>query len=337
MTKTSTSLATARSASLTLAELHDAKLRIPRPTPFPTGFIPLDDVLHGGIRSGELMLVGGKPGQGKTIAALQWAREVALAGYTAIFTCYEHDEVVLLTRLLACELGGVAADHGFLNEIRLDELREGLRSVASGTRSIREALDADPLLLEAEARLAEYGDRLVLVRGSGTKTDVGALDQLVETHGAERTVLFVDYLQKVPVHPEPADEAERVKRIAEGLKELALNRRIAVVSIAASDRTGLTSRRLRLHHFRGSTALAYECDVAVILNDKLSVVSKVHLAYDTTRTDEFRRHVVFSVEKNRNGSTDVDLEFRKEFANYRFDPHGRLVTDRLWEEGTIEE
>src|SRR5690606_39762892 len=65
------------------------------------------------------------------------------------------------------------------------------------------------------------------------------------------------------------------------------------------------------HHFRGSTALAYEADVVLVLNDKLSVVSKVHLAYDTTRHDEFRDHVVFSVEKHRNGTAGVDLEDRK--------------------------
>jgi replicative DNA helicase len=327
----------ARSALDTLADLTETELRIPRPTPFATGFHPLDEVLSGGVRAGDLLLLGGKPGQGKTIAALQWARHVARTGHTAVYACYEHDEVTLLTRLLACELGEAARATGCDDELRLDELREALRAVATGIRSVREVLDSDPLLLDAEQRLGDYASRLVLVRASGTRTDVESLSALVDEFGDDQTMLVVDYIQKVPVHPEPSEEAERVKRVAEALKELALGRQLAIVAIAAADRQGLTSRRLRLHHFRGSTALAYEADAALVLNDKLSVVSKAHLAYDTTRADEFRRRVVCTVEKNRNGAADVDLEFVKDFANYRFDPEGRWVVERLWQEGTNEE
>jgi replicative DNA helicase len=326
-----------RSARTALVDLQAAELRIPRPTPFGTGFHPLDDVLNGGIRSGDLLLVGGKPGQGKTIAALQWARHMAATGHTAIFACYEHDEITLLTRLLACELGETVAQKEILDEIRLDRLREGLRAVSTGTARVRDVLDSDVLLLEAEARLRAYAENLILVRASGTRTDLPALEQLVQQHGGVRTALFVDYLQKVPVRPEPPEEAERVKRVAEGLKDLALGVGIAIVAVAAADRLGLTSRRLRLHHMRGSTALAYEGDAAVILNDKMAVVAKAHLVYDTTRTEEFRRRVVFSVEKNRNGPSDVDLEFTKDFANYRFHPAGRWVAERLWHEGAVEE
>lgn len=326
-----------RSARTALIDLQAAELEIPRPTPFGTGFHPLDDVLNGGIRSGDLMVVGGKPGQGKTIAALQWARHMAATGHTAIFACYEHDEITLLTRLLGCELGETIAGMDVVDEIRLDRLRDGLRAVSTGTARVRDVLDSDPLLLEAETRLRAYADNLILVRASGTRTDLQGLEQLVDQHGGDRTALFVDYLQKVPVRPEPPEESERVKRVAEGLKELALGRRIAIVAVAAADRLGLTSRRLRLHHMRGSTALAYEADAAVILNDKMAVVSKAHLVYDTTRAEEFRRRVVFSVEKNRNGPSDVELEFTKDFANFRFHPAGRWVAERLWHEGSVEE
>jgi replicative DNA helicase len=329
--------ATGRSARMTLVELQAAELEIPRPTPFGTGFHPLDDILNGGIRSGDLLLIGGKPGQGKTIAALQWARHMACTGHTAVFACYEHDEITLLTRLLACELGETIVAAGPVDEIRLDRLRDGLRAVSTGTARVRDVLDSDRLLLEAEARLRAYADRLILVRASGTRTDLAELARLVRANSTDRAALFVDYLQKVPVRPEPPEEAERVKRVAEGLKELALGARIAVVAVAAADRLGLTSKRLRLHHMRGSTALAYEADAAVILNDKVAVVAKAHLAYDTTRTEEFRRRVVFSVEKNRNGPADVELEFTKDFANFRFDPAGRWVAERLWHEGAIDE
>ena len=43
----------------------------------PTGFSPLDTYLHGGVRAGELLLVGGAQGVGKSTWALQLARHVA--------------------------------------------------------------------------------------------------------------------------------------------------------------------------------------------------------------------------------------------------------------------
>jgi replicative DNA helicase len=87
----------------------------------------------------------------------------------------------------------------------------------------------------------------------------------------------------------------------------------------------------------GSTALAYEPDVAVVLNDKMHVSSKAHLACDATRVEELRRRVVLSVEKNPDGISRVDHEFGKDFANYRFDPQGAWATKRLWTEGSVDE
>src|SRR5690349_5998770 len=73
--------------------------------PFPTMFSPLDQVLAGGLRPGDMMLVGGTPGVGKTVCTLQWARNLALQGVPVVYVCYEHEESALLARLLALELG----------------------------------------------------------------------------------------------------------------------------------------------------------------------------------------------------------------------------------------
>ena len=64
--------------------------------PLPLGFDPLDDVLNGGLRPGELMVLGGPFGVGKTILALQAARNVAAASEAdaALYICYEHDACI---------------------------------------------------------------------------------------------------------------------------------------------------------------------------------------------------------------------------------------------------
>jgi hypothetical protein len=68
------------------------------------------------------------------------------------------------------------------------------------------------------------------------------------------------------------------------------------------------------------------------LNDKSQAVSKVHLAYDPVRAATFKHQVVFTVEKNRGGQAPLDLEFRKDFASYRFQTRGAFVSDRLVDE-----
>ncbi|MGD9704267.1 MAG: DnaB-like helicase C-terminal domain-containing protein [Acidimicrobiia bacterium] len=325
-----------QSALATLAEMRQAEPLDPPITARATGFTPLDDVLGGGVRPGELFLVGGKPGVGKTIACLQWARSMARRGATTIYLCYEHDQVTLLTRLLSCELGELAIASGRPYDMRLEELQAQLRDVASGALTLRETLDSDRLLTEAQRRLAEYGDRLIFFQASGSSTDIPAISDLIARYDGEPLALFVDYLQKVPVIPDVRNEAERVSRVTEGLKELALDRNISVFAIAAADQVGLASRRLHLHHFRGSTALAYEADAVVVMNDKADIVSRVHIVSSPVRLEEFRRQVVFSVEKNRSGVVGAELEFTKDFPNYRFEPHGSWVTERLWSENSIE-
>lgn len=299
--------------------------------PIPTYFHALDSALNGGVRPGDLVLVGGTPGVGKTIVTLQWARNMALSGVTVIYACYEHEETALLGRLLALEMGDLP--HGE-DDSEMERFRLEIQEVAAGSgRGLRDILASGELIRRAYDRVAAYADNLWLVRASGAQTGVEELeDMVIERLQENRVVLFVDYLQKVSVRPEPPDEAEKVTRITEALKDLALTHRIPVISVVAADREGLKSRRLRLHHLRGSSALAYECDVALILNDKFNCVSKVHLAYDPLRAESFRNFTVFTIEKNRGGPNLVDLEFKKDFLYYRFDPIGDVVAENLIDE-----
>lgn len=300
---------------------------------FPTGFDPLDDVLSGGMRAQDLVLVGGRPGIGKTVAALQWARWSAMQGKTAIYVCYEHSPHTLLGRLLALELGSLCRPDEI---VELTRLRTLAQEVALGAAPA-EALTSDPLGEEAYHRLQEYGPRLRLVQGSGLRTGVNELAGIVSHHRSGPTALFVDYLQKIPVPGDPRSDQERTTFLAERLKELAMVAEVPVLALAASDREGLTSRRLRLHHLRGSTALAHEADIAILLNEKAVSVSKSHLAFDPVRAEQFKRWVVFSVEKNREGAPDMNLEFRKDLANYRFDPDGGFVAESLVDQVLFDE
>jgi replicative DNA helicase len=328
-------LAAVRTANALFDDAIDAARgpALDRIATFSTEFQPLDDVLGGGFRAQELVLVGGRPGVGKTIAALQWARSIALQGRTALYVCYEHSPQVLLGRLFALELGSlVRADE----VTALDRLRGLAQEVALGAGGIAD-LVADPLGEEALGRVRAYGDRLRLMQASGKTTGMVELDETVRQHRDGPTALFVDYVQKVDAGQRVEHEAMRTTWVVEALKDLAMTHEIAVIGIAASDKPAFESRRMRLHHLRGSAALAHECDVALVRNEKAVAVSKMHLAYDPVRAETFKRKVVISVEKNRSGATGMDLEFTKDFGSYRFDPDGAFVTEMLIDGVLIDE
>jgi replicative DNA helicase len=193
-----------------------------------------------------------------------------------------------------------------------------------------------PALARAATRMSRYSDRLLLLRGSATYTDLGTLAaELVSQRDANPStpcVLFVDYLQKVPVYPESLNETDRVTRVVEGLKDLALSLGLPVVAIVAADSDGLRAPRLRIHHLRGGSAILYEADIILILNEKHRVVTKRNLTFNPHQAQAFHSWIVCSIEKNRGGRQLVDLEFRKRFEYACFEPEGRPVTEILIDE-----
>jgi replicative DNA helicase len=174
------------------------------------------------------------------------------------------------------------------------------------------------------------------MRGSQTASTIDNLRRLVRSHNEisddRQLMLVVDYLQKVPQIPEPLSEAEKVTFSVNGLKDIALSEEVPVIAIVAADKEGLKAQRLRNYHLRGSSAINYEADIILILNEKYSVVAKVNIEFNPYQAQRFRDWVIVSVEKNRGGQDNVDLEFEKHFEFSCFDPNGRAVQEKLIEE-----
>jgi replicative DNA helicase len=307
--------------------------------PIPLGMAPLDRMLGGGIRPGELMLIGGAQGTGKTTMALQMARNVAASGQAfVLYVNFEHDDADMLNRLIAMEsvLPHLPNTKPSTGAIKITDVRSEV--IRSWARLGEEQLDlsTNPRLRPAIERIARYGSNLYLLRGSATASTVENVRDLIRQHrtrsGEQRMLLIVDYLQKVPQIPEPPSESEKVTYVVQGLKDIALTEKIPTIAIVAADKEGLKAARLRNHHLRGSSAINYEADIILILNEKYQIVAKVNIEFNPYQAQRFRDWVIVSVEKNRSGADNVDTEFHKHFEFSCFDPTGRPVQEKLIEE-----
>jgi replicative DNA helicase len=319
-----------------VVERADARLRSPEAEVriWPTGFPMLDDAIGGGFRAGALNVIAGPQGQGKTTMVLQMCRNAAAAGCSAVLFSFELEAEVLLQRLISMEAGLV----GGTNAPAISNIREAFDGKALDAGGLPERLmaTAGPLAIEALMRIGSYSDRLVIHRSTTAMTDMGAITDCVKEVFADTgqpPLVVVDYLQKVKPTDMSASDEQQITLITQQLKDLAIDFDTPVLAVSSADRDGLKpGQRMRARHLKGSTALAYEPDVVMIINTKSDIVSRDHLVYDINGLDRFREYAVLTLEKNRQGSTGLDIEFRKKFLQGRFDIDGTLVAERLVEE-----
>ena len=294
---------------------------------WPTGFGDLDPLIGGGLRSGGLVLLAGPHGLGKTTFAVQVCRNVVRTGRPVVYFSYEHEAEDLFQKLLAMEAGEVDAS----SRARLTEIRDAFEG--DQVSPLEERLRVVPGAVQALANVRTYAELLYVHRSTGSRTDLEAIRKHIEAVRDETGVMpmvVVDYLQKVLVPDGPAEEMERTTTIVEGLKDLAIDIAAPVLAIVAAEKEALqTGTRMRMRHLRGSSALAYEADVVLVLNNKVDIVARHHLMYDLGNTERFREWAILGIEKNRFGRDGVELEYKKRFDQGRFEQEGRPVSEQL--------
>ena len=197
-----------RSALDVLVDLNDKVTtgKVGEYQPVPLGFTPLDKTIGTGLRAGELLLIGGAQGTGKTTMALQMARNIASGGQAnVLYICFEHDEQYLLNRLIAMESALAHLPAQDRRDQDPGRPQGDPRDVDGRGRRRAPQLANNPRLRPSLDRIARYGQNLFLLRGSQTASTIDNIRKLVQQHrelsGDRRLVVFVDYLQKVPGHP----------------------------------------------------------------------------------------------------------------------------------------
>ena len=148
----------------------------------PLGFTPMDKTIGGGLRGGELLLIGGAQGTGKTTMALQMGRNVASGGQAnVLYICFEHEEQYLLNRLIAMESALAHLPHK-TGAIKIQDVRKEILGSWMAEGQGGPQLASNPRLRPSLDRIARYGQNLFLMRGTQTASTVDNMRALIRQH-----------------------------------------------------------------------------------------------------------------------------------------------------------
>jgi replicative DNA helicase len=216
-------------------------------TGIKTGFVDLNRITNG-WKAGELIIVAGRPGMGKTAVALNgFTKSSAKAGKNTLFFSLEMDDISLADRLV-CSYGGL--DQDSLKTGRLSN--EDLLTY----NNARTQLEKLPIYIDDSARVSIKHITTI----SRAKRRKGECDMIV-----------IDYLQliEIPEQRGYGNFKNREREVAEmsrALKLLAKELKIPVMLLcqlnrAVESRTG--NKRPTLADLRESGAIEQDADMVI--------------------------------------------------------------------------
>ncbi len=265
-------------------------------TGVPTGFPRLDE-MTGGFQNSDLIIVAGRPSQGKTAFALSVARNAALhrekKTAIAIFSL-EMSEQQLVIRLLSSEakVNAHQLRTGKLDNNEWAKLSRNAGRLSEAKVFIDDSASISILELRAKARRLKAEHNIGLV--------------------------IVDYLQLVQ-GPKSAESREReISTISRSLKALAKELNIPVIALSQLNRAveSRTDRQPMLADLRESGAIEQDADVVMFVHrpETYKITSIKDDEYGEISSEGIAEIIIG---KQRNGPTGiVRLAFKKEYAGF---------------------
>lgn len=270
-----------------LENLHRLQTDKDAATGLPTGFSGVDKLLVG-MGNSDLVLVGARPGMGKTAFALNVATNVALSsGKKVCLFSLEMSAEQLTSRMIASE---ALVDSYRLRSGQLDP--EDWKKIADAAMR----LSATDILIDDTSGI--------------TVTAMKAKLRRVENLG----LVVIDYLGLMESEQHYDNRALEVSVISRGLKLMAKELRVPILCCAQLSRgpESRTDKRPQLSDLRDSGAIEQDADVVMFLyRDEY---------YNTSRDPDQRDGNIAEViiQKNRHGSTgNVKMGWLAPYTKFR--------------------
>lgn len=256
-------------------------------TGVPTGFQDLDQKTSG-FQGGDLIIIAGRPGMGKTALALNIARNAARETATpaAVFSL-EMSKEQLSLRMLSSEAGvdSTRMRGGFLSQEDLKKINRAAGVLYDTNLFIDDTPAISVLEIRAKAR------RMKMEKGLG--------------------LIAVDYLQLMKGRSSAERRELEISEISRSLKALAKELSIPVIALSQLNRKveDRTNKRPVLSDLRESGAIEQDADVIIFVYREE--------VYNKQVDPSKMRLAELLVAKQRNGPTGtVNLTFLEEFTRF---------------------
>lgn len=253
-----------------------------------TSFARLDEKT-GGMSPGQLIVVAGRPGMGKSAIALNIARDIAIRQGRAVgYFSMEMSNEELTTRLIA-DLGnlhGLRASHGRISDAEWQAIGTAGSAVAGA-----------PMYLNDSAAL--------------TITEITASARRLarEASGSRLSLIVVDYLGLMRTERQTSNRAQDIAEVSRGLKALAKELKLPVMLLAQLNREceKRADKRPVLSDLRDSGEIEADADMVWMLY-------RDEVYHDR---DDNRGHAEVLIRKQRNGPIGM-VKLRYDGARTRF-------------------
>jgi replicative DNA helicase len=257
-------------------------------TGIPTGYTDIDNALNGLQRS-DLILLGGRPGSGKTSLGLCMAYNAALRGHKVAVFSLEMGRRQLMRRMMS-----------MASKVDLQRLRSGWIRDEEWETIMQKAGDLSQLPIQVNDTAA---NPIASMRSQLRRLSqrMGGIDLVV-----------VDYLGLIGSDGESDAEnrVQEVSKISRGLKLMAREFDVPVLALAQLSRQveSRPNKRPQLADLRDSGSLEQDADVVLFLyREDYYAEQEKRVDYIPTNEAEV------SIAKHRNGSTGgVNLYFKGE-------------------------
>ena len=243
-----------------------------------------------GMRPGNLIILAARPAVGKTSFAMNLAANAAKSGAPVAFFSLEMSSNEITQRLLAAEAG-----------LALSRMRNGQLTEGDWSQLIQASSDLSNCELYVDD---SAGLSIVELRTKARRM----------MRNKKNGLIIVDYLQLMqPVIPHPNNRAVEVAEISRGLKVLAKELEVPIISLSQLSRgvESRTDKRPMLSDLRESGSIEQDADIVMFIDRSTTEAE----AESDSRPDWGMAELI--VAKNRSGPTrDIPLTFIPEFTKF---------------------